>query len=110
MYRGLTLPESEIKGIQYIIEDTQIAKKSFANGDNLNFNEMLNQEHDRIEKIINNYSSKVTVETFQPKMFNMMSMCEINNKDLYEQVTELLRSILVLIEDSIQENTKAIVK
>jgi len=29
---------------------------SFANGDNLNFDEMLNQEHDRVEKIVNNYA------------------------------------------------------
>jgi len=56
VFRGLTLPESDINGLKYIVEDTEKAKKAIATGENFNFDEMLSQEHDRIEKIVNNHA------------------------------------------------------
>lgn len=45
VYRGLALPEEELLGLKYIVQDIRKAKDSFATGENLDFRELLAREH-----------------------------------------------------------------
>lgn len=48
VYRGLTLPEEDINGLKFIVDDMKKAKNAFATGDNINFTEFLAKKHEPI--------------------------------------------------------------